>query len=130
MDFLTPYTRHSELQAIAVLSLIYTHFIIKPLHTNYGSQSVTHSTSRFLVTHFITGTRTVSLNYGLQNHCIIAQINISVHSIISFLLLLLNHLLLPSQETPLVLFLPVLKPRYVALGRPQQKTPFPTIPLL
>jgi hypothetical protein len=38
---------------------------------------------------------------------------------------LLNHLRLPSQEAPSILILPALDPRYIASGRPQQKTTFP-----
>jgi hypothetical protein len=38
---------------------------------------------------------------------------------------LLNHLRLPSQETPSIFIQPALDPRYITSGRPPQKTPFP-----
>jgi hypothetical protein len=41
---------------------------------------------------------------------------------------LLHHLRLPFQETPSVLIQPALHPRYIASGRPQQKSRFPNSP--
>jgi hypothetical protein len=53
----------------------------------------------------------------------------SFHSLIPFLPSLLDHLRVPSQVTPSVLLQPALDPRYIASGRIQQKTPYPTSPL-
>jgi hypothetical protein len=67
VDLWATYTKHSELRVITALFLMYTLYS-SPLHTHthYCPQSVTLSTSRFLVTDFNTGTITVSLNYTLQ----------------------------------------------------------------
>jgi hypothetical protein len=51
--------------------------------------------------------------------------NSSLHNLIPFLPFLLNHLRLPSQETPSILILSVFDPRYIASGLIQQKTQFP-----
>jgi hypothetical protein len=48
-----------------------------------------------------------------------------LHSLIYFLPFLLNHLQLPSQETPSILILPALDTHYIDMGQIQQKTLFP-----
>jgi hypothetical protein len=56
-----------------------------------------------------------------------AHIKPSNYALIPFLPSLLNHLRLPSQETPSILIPSALDPRYITSGRIQQKTPFPSL---
>jgi hypothetical protein len=49
----------------------------------------------------------------------------SLHSLIPSPPFLVSLLRLPSQDTPTILIQPATDPRYIASGRPQQKTPFP-----
>jgi hypothetical protein len=56
---------------------------------------------------------------------ITAHIKSSNHTLIPFLLSLLSHLRLPSQETPSIISQPDLGPLYIASGRILQNIAFP-----
>jgi hypothetical protein len=102
---------------------------------------MTDSTSRLLAMDFNTGTITVLLNYTLQiSRHYGARLSIPLlpnsysgglasRNSADSLPFLLNHLRLPSQETPSVLYLSCLRSSLYSLGAPSpppQKTPFPT----
>jgi hypothetical protein len=130
LDLLTPYTHHSELQAIRAQPLIFSLY-------NSLLQSVIVSTIRFLAIDFNTGTITDSLSYTFQisrycsthkifssqpgSHLHWTSLNNSYAPVPQFststpgrlasrnssdsLPFLLNHLRLLSQETPSILML-------------------------
>jgi hypothetical protein len=135
MDWWIDCIHHPELQAITALSLNCTLYS-SPLHTHLCPQSVTLSTSRFLVTDFntrtitvspkhtpdITALRCASLRSPTANWTELHSIIVMPQFLISIPLLpssypdrlasrnstvslpfLLNHLRVPSQETPSIL---------------------------
>jgi hypothetical protein len=128
--FIDCYTHHSQLHVITALSLIYTLYN-SPFHTTH-TLGFSVFTSRNLATCFNTIIIPVSLNHTLQISLYYSTLKYEyfLRSLIPFMPFLLSHLRLPSQKTPPVLIPPALGPRYLASGRPQQKTPFPNNPFI